>query len=67
MEARWGVRIAGTGRAVPDKILTNEDLSEIVDTTDEWITERTGIKERRINGRDLRTGRIFFERHIEGL
>lgn len=39
--------IAGTGRAVPDQVLTNEDLSRLVDTTDEWITSRTGIKERR--------------------
>jgi 3-oxoacyl-[acyl-carrier-protein] synthase-3 len=37
----------------PDKILTNDDLSEMVDTSDEWITERTGIKERRIAGDDM--------------
>ncbi len=48
MDAKWGVRIAGTGRAVPDKILTNEDLSRIVDTSDEWITTRSGIKRRHI-------------------
>ncbi|MDQ7043675.1 MAG: beta-ketoacyl-ACP synthase III [Sulfurimonas sp.] len=36
------------GAYVPEKILTNEDLSKIVDTTDEWITKRTGIKERHI-------------------
>lgn len=42
------VAIAGTGSYLPEKILTNEDLSEIVDTNDEWITTRTGIKERRI-------------------
>ena len=41
-------RITGTGRAVPEKVLTNADLERIVDTTDEWITTRTGIKERRI-------------------
>jgi 3-oxoacyl-[acyl-carrier-protein] synthase III len=41
-------RITGTGSAVPEKILTNVDLEEIVDTTDEWITTRTGMKERRI-------------------
>jgi 3-oxoacyl-[acyl-carrier-protein] synthase-3 len=41
-------RIIGTGSAVPDKILTNLDLEKIVDTSDEWITSRTGIKERRI-------------------
>ncbi|HEY5973454.1 MAG TPA: beta-ketoacyl-ACP synthase III [Geobacteraceae bacterium] len=41
-------RITGTGSAVPDKVLTNFDLEKLVDTTDEWITTRTGIKERRI-------------------
>jgi 3-oxoacyl-[acyl-carrier-protein] synthase-3 len=41
-------RIVGTGSAVPDKVLTNHDLEQMVDTTDEWITTRTGIKERRI-------------------
>lgn len=41
-------RIVGTGRAVPDKVLTNADLEKMVDTSDTWITERTGIKERRI-------------------
>lgn len=42
------VAITGTGKYVPEKILTNEDLQKIVETTDEWITERTGIKQRRI-------------------
>ncbi len=41
-------RIVGTGHKVPDKVLTNADLEAIVDTSDEWITVRTGIKERRI-------------------
>ncbi|MCB1278572.1 beta-ketoacyl-ACP synthase III [Prosthecobacter sp.] len=40
--------IIGTGSYMPDKVLTNDDLSKIVDTSDEWITSRTGIKERRI-------------------
>jgi 3-oxoacyl-[acyl-carrier-protein] synthase-3 len=43
-----GVTIAGTGRQVPDRVLTNFDLEGIVDTSDEWILERTGIRERRI-------------------
>jgi 3-oxoacyl-[acyl-carrier-protein] synthase-3 len=46
------VSIIGTGSYVPEKILTNEDLSRMVDTTDEWITTRTGIKERRIAAKD---------------
>lgn len=41
-------RIVGTGSAVPKNIVTNDDLSRIVDTNDEWISTRTGIRERRI-------------------
>jgi 3-oxoacyl-[acyl-carrier-protein] synthase III len=41
-------RIAGTGRATPDKVLTNDDLSKMVATSDEWIRQMTGIGERRI-------------------
>ncbi len=40
--------IAGTGSYVPERVLTNADLEKIVDTTDEWIVQRTGIHERRI-------------------
>ncbi|MBP8212999.1 MAG: 3-oxoacyl-ACP synthase, partial [Saprospiraceae bacterium] len=40
--------ITGVGGYVPDDVLTNADLEKMVDTTDEWITTRTGIKERRI-------------------
>ncbi|MDX1644895.1 MAG: beta-ketoacyl-ACP synthase III [Thermoanaerobaculia bacterium] len=42
--------IVGTGRKVPEKVLTNAELEQLVDTSDEWITARTGIKERRICG-----------------
>ena len=41
-------RIIGTGSAVPEQIVTNEDLSKIVETSDEWISSRSGIKERRL-------------------
>jgi len=41
-------RITGTGSSVPAKVLTNQDLERMVETSDEWITTRTGIKERRI-------------------
>lgn len=41
-------RITGTGSSLPEKILTNFDLERMVDTSDEWITSRTGIKQRRI-------------------
>ena len=49
---RRTVSIIGTGSYVPEKILTNADLSRMVDTSDEWITTRTGIKERRIAAKD---------------
>lgn len=41
-------KITGWGKYVPDRVLTNHDLTQMVDTSDEWITTRTGIKERRI-------------------
>lgn len=61
--------ITGWGTAVPDRVLTNHDLESMVDTTDEWIVSRTGIRERRIVGeRDTTTslatdaGRAALER-----
>jgi 3-oxoacyl-[acyl-carrier-protein] synthase-3 len=48
LDAIRGVTIAGTGMYVPDRVLTNLDLEKMVDTSDEWIRERTGIVERRI-------------------
>lgn len=43
-------RILGTGRYLPEKVLSNNDLEKMVDTSDEWIVTRTGMKERRIAG-----------------
>lgn len=48
-------KIVGMGHAVPETVVTNHDIAQWIDTTDEWITERTGIKERR-----------FFDPEIEG-
>jgi 3-oxoacyl-[acyl-carrier-protein] synthase-3 len=45
-----GAIVTGWGISLPDKIVTNEDLSASLDTSDEWITERTGIKQRHIGG-----------------
>ena len=45
---RPGSQILGTGAYAPEKVLTNHDLARMVDTSDEWIRERTGIRERRI-------------------
>lgn len=52
------VGILGVGMFVPEDILTNKDLEKIVDTNDEWITERTGIKERRISQKDVPTSEL---------
>lgn len=48
--APWGFKLTGVGAALPEKVLTNEDLTAWMDTTDDWIRERTGIGERRIGG-----------------
>lgn len=45
-----GIRLTGWGTALPDKVVTNADLEATLDTSDQWITERTGIRERRIGG-----------------
>jgi 3-oxoacyl-[acyl-carrier-protein] synthase-3 len=45
-----GAVITGWGTALPPKVLTNDDLAGMMDTSDEWIQERTGIKERRVGG-----------------
>src|SRR6266542_4732109 len=50
--------IVGLGTAVPPYVLTNADLEQLVDTNDQWITERTGIKERRIAGRGESTSTL---------
>src|SRR4030065_905568 len=45
-------RIIGTGSYLPQRVLSNKDLEKMVDTSDEWIVERTGISERRIASKD---------------
>ena len=47
-EGRIFARIAGTGSYLPEKVLTNDDLAKLVDTSDEWIHARTGIRERHV-------------------
>lgn len=55
------VKIIGTGSSVPDAILSNSDLENMVETSDEWITSRTGIKERRIADEDTASSDIAYE------
>lgn len=54
-------RITGTGSYAPKKVITNHDLEKLVDTSDEWITERTGIKERRIAEKGQSTSDLAYE------
>lgn len=53
-------KIIGTGAYVPERVITNFDLEAIVDTSDEWIRERTGIKERRIVHEDVPVSHLAF-------
>jgi 3-oxoacyl-[acyl-carrier-protein] synthase III len=53
--------IIGTGAAVPSKVMTNADLEKILDTSDEWITQRTGIRERRVAGEGQSTASLAIE------
>src|SRR4051812_411508 len=43
-------QITGWGTALPEKVVTNADLAAVLDTSDEWIAERSGIRERRVGG-----------------
>lgn len=59
--------ITGIGISVPDKVLTNLDLEKMVETSDEWITTRTGIKERRIASNDVAASDLSTEAAIEAI
>ncbi len=59
--------IIATGSYMPEKVLTNEDLSKLVDTSDEWITSRTGIKERRIAADDEATSDLATKAALKAL
>jgi len=45
-----GARITGVGKALPERVVTNADFASYLDTSDEWIVTRTGIRERRFGG-----------------
>ena len=59
--------IKGTGHALPEKIVTNQDLTTLVDTTDEWIVERTGIRQRHVITHETTTsmGTLAAQRALE--
>jgi len=61
------VGVIGTGKYVPEKILTNSDLEKMVDTNDEWIVSRTGIRERHIAAPDQATSDLAYEAAVKAL
>lgn len=60
-------RIIGTGAYAPEKIITNQDLEKLVDTSDAWITERTGIKERRMAAEGEVTSDLAYHASLRAL
>ncbi|TCO79002.1 beta-ketoacyl-ACP synthase III [Marinisporobacter balticus] len=61
------VGILGTGSYLPEKIITNHDIEKMVDTSDEWIVTRTGIKERRIADKDTATSDLATKAALKAL
>ncbi|MEK3877456.1 beta-ketoacyl-ACP synthase III [Paenibacillus sp. FSL H8-0122] len=61
------VGIIGTGKYVPERILTNSDLEKIVETNDEWIVSRTGIRERHIAAPEQATSDLAYEAALKAL
>ncbi|HHT37237.1 MAG: beta-ketoacyl-ACP synthase III [Candidatus Wallacebacter cryptica] len=66
-QVRPDVGIYGLGRAVPKRILTNQDLEAMVDTSDEWITTRTGIKQRCIADPEIAASDLGWEAAVQAL
>ncbi|MGQ0570458.1 MAG: beta-ketoacyl-ACP synthase III [Armatimonadota bacterium] len=64
---RRGSTIAGIGRSIPPRVLTNRDLEKLVDTDDEWIRSRTGIRERRVAPPEVATSDLAVEAAQEAL
>ena len=67
MTERIYARIAGTGSYLPEKVLTNDDLSKIVDTSDEWIAARTGIRERHVAAEGETTGDLAYHAAVRAM
>lgn len=61
------VGILGTGKYVPEKVLTNADLEKMVETNDEWIVTRTGIRERRIAAPDQATSDLAYHASVDAI
>lgn len=61
------VGIIGTGKYVPERVLTNRDLEQMVDTNDEWIVTRTGIRERRLAAAEQASSDLAYEASLQAL
>ena len=66
-EGRIFARIAGTGSYLPEKVLTNDDLAKLVDTSDEWIQARTGIRERHVAAEGETTSDLALQASLRAL
>jgi len=53
--------VMGVGKYIPERVMTNKELEEMMDTSDEWIRTRTGIEERRIAPDDMDTSDMAYE------
>ncbi|MBA3486948.1 MAG: ketoacyl-ACP synthase III [Lysobacter sp.] len=67
MSDRIFSRIAGTGSYLPDKVLTNADLAQLVDTSDEWIVARTGIRERHVAAEGETTSDLAYHASVRAM
>jgi 3-oxoacyl-(acyl-carrier-protein) synthase III len=67
MSERIYSRIAGTGSYLPEKVVTNDDLAKVVDTSDEWIRTRTGIRERRVAAEGQATSDMAYEAALKAI
>ena len=67
MSERIFSRIAGTGSYLPEKVVTNDDLAKVVDTSDEWIHSRTGIRERRVAADDQTTSDMSYRAALKAI
>ena len=67
MSERIYSRIAGTGSYLPEKVVTNDDLAKVVDTSDEWIHSRTGIRERRVAAEGQTTSDLGYQAALKAI
>ncbi|HNB23989.1 MAG TPA: 3-oxoacyl-ACP synthase, partial [Candidatus Melainabacteria bacterium] len=67
LKSPYAAKIVSIGTAVPPGLLTNNDLEKMVDTSDQWITERTGIKQRHLAEKGVATSDLAAEAAIQAI